>query len=208
VYVTERVGEFKGAKMRDDMNELFRNEHEALVYAFNFQMQQYALSPMSKLAGLRAQGQGKGLVSTDGAAQAGMIRAKVDRLSPLHRHCIVARYSPQYSDCPCCGGHKPIQEWKEAIVALRDWSMSTFSGMSHASIREAIILHFYNKNVSLKDAADRVHAPIRNVYNLRSKIHEQLKLIDGAARAEIADALNSLQRSEVILLDCTNQCNI
>ncbi|AYR25776.1 terminase gpA endonuclease subunit [Herbaspirillum rubrisubalbicans] len=87
-----------------DINDLFRNEHEALKFAFNFQSQQYPLSPMSKLGSLEALGQGKGLVSTDGAAQAGMIRKKLDRLGEAHRHCLVARFSPKYDVCPCCQG--------------------------------------------------------------------------------------------------------
>ncbi len=30
-----------------DINDLVRNEHEALTFAFNYQSQQYPLSPMS-----------------------------------------------------------------------------------------------------------------------------------------------------------------
>lgn len=41
----------------------------------------------------REAGSGRGLVGLDGAAQAGMIRAQVERMHPLHQVVIVARFS-------------------------------------------------------------------------------------------------------------------
>ena len=147
------------------MIELFKNSHDALTFAFNFSTQQYALSPMAKMMKTGALGSGRGLVSLDGAGQAGLIMGALAKIDPLKVHCIVARYSPKYSDCPCCGGLKPVQQWRESIRALRDWSISSFSGLSHATVREAIVMNFYSRGVSMDDAAKRANMPIKTVYN-------------------------------------------
>lgn len=171
------------------MTDLFRNTHDALTFAFNYQIQQYALSPMSKLMRGAALGGGKGLVSIDGAAQSGMIHSALEQLTPLERHCLVARWSPKYEDCPCCGSLKPLQDWKESITALRDWSMCALTGMSHATVREAIILNFFSRGVSVAAAAKLANVPERTATRHRSLIHAQLKLLDAAAQVKISDLL-------------------
>jgi len=171
------------------MSELFKNTHDALTFAFHYSSQQYALSPMSKMIKTGITGSGKGLVALDGAGQAGLILAALGSMAQLKVHCIVARYSPKYSECPCCGGEKPVQEWRESIVALREWATSTFSGLSHSLVREAIILNFYSRGVSMEQVAKRCNVPVKTVYNQRAKIHEALKVLDAAAQAEIADLL-------------------
>lgn len=109
------------------MSALFNNTHEALTFAFNFSSQQYALSPMAKLAlqgagrGAGANiGNGKGLVALDGAAQAGMIMAQVERLSSLHRSCIVARYAIKSRECACCGHMGPSEPYRAAKSTAHD----------------------------------------------------------------------------------------
>ncbi|WP_171939043.1 DNA-binding protein [Herbaspirillum rubrisubalbicans] len=172
-----------------DINDLFRNEHEALKFAFNFQSQQYPLSPMSKLGSLEALGQGKGLVSTDGAAQAGMIRKKLDRLGEAHKHCLVARFSPKYDVCPCCQGDRALPEWRESIVYLREWSAFQVSGISFGHVREAIIMNFFDKRVSVIDAADRVHMNQRTARRHTKNIQDKLKVLELEALGAIRAAL-------------------
>jgi len=172
-----------------DINDLFRNEHEALTFAFNFQSQQYPLSPMSKLGSLEALGRGKGLVSVDGAAQAGIIRKRLDRLSDDRRHCLVARFSAKYDECPCCKGTRPLPEWREAIVFLREWSAFQVSGLSFANVREAIIMNYFDKKVSVTDAADRVHMNLRTARHHQKKIQDKLKVLELEALGEIRAAL-------------------
>jgi hypothetical protein len=174
------------------MDEVFKSSHEALVFAFNFSSQQYALSPMSKMMKTGIIGSGKGLVSTDGAAQAGMVLAGLKRMDPLKIHCLVARYSPQYTDCPCCGGMKPIQEWRESVTALRDWAVVALSGiLSHSVVREAIILNYYSRGVSMDQVAKKANIPVKTVYNHRAKVFAELKVLDTAAQREIDDILES-----------------
>lgn len=172
-----------------DINDLFRNEHEALKFAFNFQNQQYPLSPMSKLGSLEALGRGKGLISTDGAAQAGFIRKRLDRLSDAHRHCLVARFSAKYDACPCCLGDRPLPEWRESIIYLREWSAFEVSGLSFGNVREAIIMNYFDKRVSVSDAADRVHMKLRTARHHQKKIHDRLKVLELQALAVIREAL-------------------
>lgn len=180
-----------------DINDLFRNEHDALTFAFNYQSQQYPLSPMSKLGGIKALGAGKGLVSVDGAAQAGLLRKKLASLDPLFRHCLTARFSPKYDECPCCRGERALQEWTESIVALRYWSLTAVSGLSHGHVREAIIKNYFDKKTSITDAADRAKVPVRNVHNQRNKIHDRLKQIEAQALAAYREAIGIRDKEPV-----------
>jgi len=172
-----------------DINDLFRNEHEALTFAFNYQSQQYPLSPMSKLGGVQALGAGKGLVSVDGAAQAGLLLKKLSSLDPLFRHCLTARFSRKFDSCPCCGGDRPLPEWQEAMAGLRYWAKSAVGGSLHPHVREAIIRSFFDKKTSISDAADKVKVPIRNVHYQRNKIHERLKQVEVRALAAYREAI-------------------
>ncbi|WP_211475084.1 hypothetical protein [Collimonas humicola] len=169
-----------------DSTQLFKNSHEALTFAFNYSSQQYALSPMSKLMTAGAIGSGKGLVSQDGAGQAGFIMAEVGRLEPLHRACITARYSARFSDCPCCGhANNMTQEYKEAIVALREWSTSLFAGLSLRNARELVVRAYFERDLKVQAIADRVKIPKRTLYDNKAKIWAGLNKLDHAALVAI-----------------------
>ena len=172
------------------MNELFANTQDALVFAFGYSAGQYPQSPMAQMAKTGNVGSGKGLVSTAGAAQAGMIQSALSVMNSIKVQCLVARYAQQYTDCQCCGGRKPEKLWQEAIAALSDWSMQFLAGsISHAVVREAIILNFFSRGVSINEAAERAHVPVKTAYNHRAKIHAALKELDAQAQCEIADLL-------------------
>lgn len=80
----------------------------------------YALSPMAKLMKTGI-GAGKGLVALDGAAQAGIIRARVAQLPTLQAVCIVARYAPRFEEFPCCRNKdKMTDDFRGAIVTLAE----------------------------------------------------------------------------------------
>jgi hypothetical protein len=177
------------------MNELFKKPEDALTFAFNFSSQQYAESQMSKLQS-RAIGTGKGLVALDGAGQAGMILAELGKLDPLHRHCIVARFAPKTRDCPCCGGERPAEQWRESIVALSEWSMTTFTGLSHRIVREAIIIKHFGGRISIEELSNQVKTPKRTIYDMRSKILNALKPLDSKAQEDIYSLL--IEKAELI----------
>lgn len=130
---------------------MFQSTHAALVFAFNFSMQQYDQPAMAKLMG-KGIGSGKGLVGTSGAAQAGMVLAAVERLDPIHRAAIYARFAPKFEECPCCHGDKPTQEWQEAVERLASWAVPT--GISHMRARRALIAKFFGvRGVEFKSLA-------------------------------------------------------
>ena len=177
-----------------DSNQLFKNSHDALTFAFNYSSQQYAQSPMSKMMKTGVVGTGKGLVSFDGAGQAGFIMAEVARLDVLHRACIVARYSPRFVECPCCGNRDSniTQEYREAVVALREWATSLFSGLSLRNVRELMVRSYYERGIKVQAIADQVKIPKRTLYDNKAKIWEGLNTLDHAALVAIDDRLQKL----------------
>lgn len=175
------------------MSELFKNSHEALVFAFNYSSQQYAQSPMSKMMKVGVASSGKGLVSHDGAAQAGFIRAQVERLSREQRACIVARYSPRFEECQCCGSHdKILQEYKEAIATLGQWAVSTFTGMSVRTAREYVVRSYFEKGLTVRVMAERTKVGKSTLHDYKSKIINSLKDVDHSAQVQLGELLAAL----------------
>ena len=74
---------------------IFDSTRSALVFAFGFRTQQYGETPLAKLQRHRL-GSGRGLVGMDGAGQAGMVLAQIDRLGPTDRAVIIARFAPRF----------------------------------------------------------------------------------------------------------------
>ena len=81
---------------------LFRSAHEALMFAFTFSdacghpvaaAAERRIATFARDRYERIPGSGRGLTGLDGAAQAGMIRAEVERIHPLHQIVLVARFS-------------------------------------------------------------------------------------------------------------------
>ena len=105
-----------GEKMTDE--PLFKSTHDALVFAFQYAGQQSPKTPLTSLLRTPGLGSGKGLSGVDGAAQAGMILAEVDRLPDDQHNVIVARYGHVLHECPCCEQDAPSDEWRLAIDAL------------------------------------------------------------------------------------------
>lgn len=174
------------------MEELFKNPHDALMYAFNFSSQQYALSPMSKLMKTGI-GSGKGLVALDGAAQAGIILARVDKLPALQRACIVARYAPRFEECPCCQNKdKMTDQYREALATLADWAISQCTGMTLRNMRGAIVRSFFERGVSISEAAKELGVSKSTAYDQKARIHKAMKVLDGAAQQAASDSVESL----------------
>lgn len=169
--------------------ELFKNAHEALLFAFRFSTQQYALSPMSKLMKTGI-GSDKGLVALDGAAQAGIIRARMAQLPILQQACITARFCTRYEECPCCHHKdKMTEEYREAIATLTDWATNSLTGISLRNMRAAIIRSFFEKGVSILEAAKELNVSKSTAYDQKSKIFAALKKLDCEAQRNAEDWL-------------------
>lgn len=97
---------------------VFKSAHEALIFAFNYAGQQSPRTPMTRLMQGPSLGRGRGLVGLDGAAQAGMVLAAVERLPKEQAHVITVRYGDVRHECPCCGQPAPPQGWVDAVDAL------------------------------------------------------------------------------------------
>lgn len=147
---------------------------------------------MSKLM-KRSPSSGKGLVALDGAGQAAFIRARIDRLDANARACIVARYSARTDECRCCGGQKPIDEYRHAIDQLADWSMQFLSGaLSVRKIRYAVVQDYFERRRSIGAVADDIGVPRRTAYDQKAKIWPHLAELDKLAQEAIGDMLDDL----------------
>jgi hypothetical protein len=164
------------------MNELFSNPHDALVFAFNYSSQQYALSPMAKMIKTRTSS-GKGLVALDGAAQAGIIQSRMAQLPALQAACIVARYAPRFEECPCCNGRDKLTDtYREALATLAEWAISHCGGMTLRNMRGAIVRSFFERGVSISEAARSMNVPKATAYDQKARIHKALSELDLAAQ--------------------------
>lgn len=76
---------------------LFDGVHQALTFAFRYSGQQYSPSLIAQMM-KGPMKSGKGLSGLDGAAQAGLIRAMIDRLPEAERNVIVARFSGTHGE--------------------------------------------------------------------------------------------------------------
>lgn len=175
------------------MTDLFNNSHDALTFAFNYSSQQFAQSQMAQMMKSGIVGTGKGLVSLDGAGQAGLIRKQVDKLTPIQKACIVARYSPRFGECSCCGSHEMIlPEYKEAIGTLGQWALSTFSGMSMRVAREYIIRSYYERGLSIRVVAEQTRIGKSTLYDYKAKIVAELKNADNGAQVAVDKLIETL----------------
>jgi len=178
--------------------ELFRTPADAILFALRSTSQQYPQSGMAQLMKRSGTASGKGLVALDAAGQAGMVLARLERMDPLARACIVARYSARTEDCPCCGGPKALDEYKAAIVLLADWSLQFISSaMSVRRIRYAIVQDYFERKRSIGATAEEIGVPRRTAYDQQAKIRPHLVDLDKAAQEEIGDMLEDLCGEQV-----------
>lgn len=181
--------------------ELFRNPHDALMFALRFSSQQYAQTPMAKQLRIAAAaagggagiGSGKGLVALDGAAQAGIIRARVEKLSPLQRAAIVARFSERVESCPCCGADKPLDDYRGAIQTIASWAEQFVTGTTtEHRLRYAIVQEYFERCKAIGNAAERLGIVKRTAYYQKAKIWPHLVDLDKAALTAAGAALEDM----------------
>ena len=165
---------------------VFDSTRSALVFAFGFRTQQYGETPLAKLQRHRL-GSGRGLVGMDGAGQAGMVLAQIDRLGPTDRAVIIARFAPRFEPCPCCGGERPIAIWREAIEHLAACCIP--SGVSNFRCRRDLVAKYFGVVVRIDDLAGR-YAMSRNTVSGHYRIMaRQLSDMESIAHVRADDVL-------------------
>jgi hypothetical protein len=176
--------------------ELFKTPDHAAMFALRYSSQQYAQSPMSKQmqrVGATHIGQGKGLVALDGAAQAGMIRARLARLDDLQRACVVATFVTRTDECPCCFGTRLTDEYKTALLALSEWARTLIRDeVDSQRLRFGIVRSFFDRKESMTKLAKSIGMPARTVLDQKNKIWPHLATLNKNAQAMMGDLLADL----------------
>jgi hypothetical protein len=131
-----------------------------MLFAFNFRGQP-ALSVMNRMGQEPSGMPGRGLSGLDGAAQAGIIRYKLQSLGMLHEAILIADIAPRSQPCPCrsscCSGQMRNQEWSDAINWLSDnVRVNALDGhrTTHPIRRACVEVYFGTKITAVKIAHD------------------------------------------------------
>lgn len=105
-----------------------------------------------------------------------MIRAELHALGSLSEAILIARLAPRSKPCscrsPCCSGHRPNQEWVDAIGYLADRARTAvYVGCVVSGImrRDYLVRYFtrVGDRISLEDLAEK-HGINRNTASAHS----------------------------------------
>lgn len=176
--------------------ELFKSPDHAATFALRYSGQQYPQSPMSKQMqrmGAAQLGKGKGLVALDGAGQADMILARLERMQPLHRACIVARFAERTEECHSCLGSRMTDDYKGALLVLTEWAREFIrEEVDSQRMRFGIIRNFFDRKATITQLAKSIGMPPRTVLDQKNKIQPHLALLNKTAEAIMGDMLADL----------------
>ena len=175
---------------------LFKGANDALRFAFEFSAEQYAPSAVAKMMQGKGIGQGLGLAGLDGAAQAGMIFAELERLNPLEKAICTARAARPEEPCNCghrcCNGTRPTEPWENAVKLLTEYTAHVVPmTLSHFQLRYAIVAKYFGKKMDLIDIADRCRLKKNDVAKPNAEIRRHLKEGESRAWRLLEDALLS-----------------
>lgn len=132
----------QAAQINEDT--LFDSAWSALAFAYRYSPQQYQPTPMARL--MRGSiGSGKGLHGLDGAAQAGIIRAEVEKIREFERSAIVARFA--IDDC---------EGLAAKIRLIQPATASLGTGVHSRRLVDALVQRYYGKRVHLKDLSEMI----------------------------------------------------
>lgn len=159
---------------------LFKSMNAALSFAFQYAGQASPHTPMARMQG-GSLGSSKGLVGTDGAGQAGMILAEIDRrLNMEQRLVILVRFGAAVQhECPCCGvvGHPGW--WREAVSNL---SLADELRDLPKPIREAIVMKTVaRQKMRVQNHADGYEVTERQIRRRVSTAKDHFGRIENAA---------------------------
>lgn len=164
--------ESRSRTMHDD-DPLFRSVQGALKFALNYQHGTLKKSGLAKLVSTTPGGRGLG--GLDGAAQAGLIRAQLERLASMRRHLLTAKYGTMSLPCACrascCRGWRESPDWAEAVNQLTQYALEAgLTGtISHYRLRRSLVTRYFGAGESFVVMAQRcgIDRHTASLYNKR-----------------------------------------
>lgn len=170
---------------------LFSSAHAAIVFALNYNHQQYDKPLMNRLS-WGPTPEGKGLSGIDGAAQAGMIRGMLGRLSDLECAMLIAYCAPKQIPIP--GSHQAIKIVENKQVRLPQWSTNpeyqaalrqiarthqihTLTSVDQQSVQAArldLVARCFGERLNLKQAAEHHGIPYRTFKRMHAGVRDYL----------------------------------
>lgn len=178
-----------------DDDPLFRTYIGALMFALN-----YAHGGQKKpfLAQMVGGGKtGRGLGGLDGAGQAGMIKAELERLDEVRRAIMIARYEAPSLPCACgalcCRKHRENPTWAEAIrtlvqAVLEEGAAGT---VSHYRLRDAMVRRYFGVKASFTEIAALCKISRNTASAQNAKVADWLKKEERFAKFEIEGILKN-----------------
>ena len=174
-------------------NVLFKNVEDALKFAFCYCGQQSPRTPMSSTLQGGTLGSGKGLYGTDGAAQAGMILAKVDALPREQRWVLTVRFVAAAESTVDAIGQPvfaPPQAWLEAADGLA--SATEFDGM-HKLVRRAVIAKLMcGHRVNLSQLCERHGVSYRTLQRKQDELRRYLAKLERTGLDKLSESMAGL----------------
>jgi len=175
---------------------VFRSTHAALMFALNFTHGTLKRSTLAAM--MSSAGNGRGLGGLDGAAQAGMIRAELEKLAKLRRTILVARYVVATIPCDCgrscCSKIRENAEWSEAVNCLSEYVLheGLTGSVSHYRLRRALVMRYFGQRQFLVSIAEQcgVNRDTASAYN--QKITERFRQEERLANYEIEGLLKAI----------------
>lgn len=182
---------------RDDREAIFRSVRGAMMFAMNFTHGTVKKSSLAEMMGGPTK-VGRGLGGLDGAAQAGMIRAELDRILPQRKAIIVGRCASPSIPCDatcrahCCRGWRENPEWGGAINFLTAYVIEAgveVGVVSHYRMRRAMVGRYFGLKRNLVEIAQLcgVHKNTASAHN--KAIVEHLKKQEQLAMYEVEGLL-------------------
>ena len=153
---------------------LFKHAHAALVFAFRYSSQS-GPPPTGMAKMMRGPvASGNGLVGLDGAAQAGLIRAMVGELRPIHRHIIIARFAVD------------LHESIPAQLALIPHAGAQLgSGIQHRRLIDHLVQKYFGRRWHLGDIAESCGVHRNTMTEKWRLIRDRFRTDESSANEEI-----------------------
>ncbi|MPW17893.1 hypothetical protein GCT13_13335 [Paraburkholderia sp. CNPSo 3157] len=182
---------------------IFKCAQEAIVFACNYSSQQYAMSAMGKILQRGAHGSGRGLIGLDGAGQAGMVFAELQRIDYWQLTTLVTGKLARSERCDCrracCRGWRLNPVFEEAVNQLADYVALTLNPLPPVKeFRVAVIMKYFGEKVSPLETAKHLGIPKnaaeRHITAIRKCVRE-LEKNGLTAFAERLDEIGMLMRN-------------